>query len=113
MAVTVEQLRNEVGTNAADDSLLERCLAEALVDVTTYLEDNDVEVGDLPVSVIDRAVRIAAADAFHQTKAPNGIANQEFDLGNGEVSSTPIRVSRDPMRGARAALELYVGPAIG
>lgn len=113
MVVTVAQLRDEVGTNASDDSVLERCLDEAIGDVTTYLTDNEVDPGDVPLGVFDRAVRIAACDAFHQSKAPNGIANQEFDLGSGEVSSTPIRVSRDPMRGARAVLELYVGPAIG
>ncbi|KRB73076.1 hypothetical protein ASE01_20080 [Nocardioides sp. Root190] len=112
MAVTKEQLRTEVGAGPGDDALLERCLAEAVEDITTYLADNDVLDTDLPPTVLDRAVRVAAADAFHTSKAPNGIANQEFDVGNGEISSTPIRVSRDPLRGARRVLELYVGPVI-
>lgn len=112
MTVTREQLRTEVGAGPGDDALLDRCLAEATEDVTTYLEDNDVVPESLPPTVFDRAVRIAAADAFHTSKAPNGIANQEFDIGNGEVSSTPIRVSRDPLRGARKVLELHVGPVI-
>lgn len=114
MSFTREQLRTEVGAApSTDDALLDRCLAEAIQDVTTYLEDNDVVTADVPVVVFDRAVRIAAVDAFNQAKAPNGIVNQEYDLGNGEVTSTPIRISRDPMRGARTVLELYVGPAIG
>lgn len=113
MTVTKEQLRTEVGTTAADDDLLERCLLEATEDVTTYLEDNDVVVADLEEINFDRAVRTAAADAFYLAKAPNGVANQEYDIGNGEVASSPVRIGRDPLRGARKALELYVGPAIG
>lgn len=112
MAVTKEQLRTEVGAGPGDDELLDRCLAEALDDIATYLLDNDVIAADLPPTILDRAVRVAAADAFHTSKAPNGIANQEYDQGNGEVTSVPIRVSRDPLRGARKVLELYVGPVI-
>jgi hypothetical protein len=113
VAITKEQLRDEVKTQG-EDALLERCLAVTDQLLTTYLEDNldAADLAALPDVVRDQAWLTAAVDAFNQSKAPNGIVNQEYDLGNGEVTSTPVRISRDPLRGARAVLEMYVGPAI-
>ena len=114
MAVTREDLRTEVGASPGGDALLDRCLSVATDLLGTYMVDNldAAEIDAVPESVHDQALLTAAADLFHQSKAPNGIAMQEYDLGDGGISSTPVRVSRDPLRGARAVLELYVGPAI-
>lgn len=116
MAVTIEQLRLEVNTqdNASENTLLTRCLAVATGLLNTYLDDNLTadEILEIPETTHDQALLTAAADLFHQAKAPNGVAVQEYDTGNGEVAATPIRISRDPLRGARAVLEMHVGPAI-
>ena len=115
MAIDIDVLRKEVNTSAADDVLLTRCLVLATTLVVTYLADNleAEDVAAVPSNVHDQAVLTAAADLFHQSKAPNGVAMQEYDVGDGDVSATPIRISRDPLRGARPVLDMYVGPAIG
>lgn len=116
MAIDVDDLRAEVNAGpSSDNALLARCVGLAQQLITTYLEDNleAEEVADLPTEVVDEATLKAAADLFHQAKAPNGVVMQEYDVGDGTVGSTPIRIGRDPLRSARPVLELYVGPAIG
>lgn len=115
MAITAEQVRVEVNASASNTALCERCLLEAEGYVDTYLRDNltDDEITDLPAWVIDKAVLVTATDLYGQSKARNGISNEPIDLGDGTTATTQVRVSRDPLGGARQALAPYVIPAIG
>ncbi len=115
MPVTINDLRDEVGAGAGAtvDAKLTRCLAEATKDVTEYLEGNLDDVSVVPTEKQDQALLVAAADNWYLSEAPNGIVNQQFDVGAGEVGSTPIRIGRDPLRSVRPVLSLWIGPAIG
>jgi hypothetical protein len=115
MTVTVENLREEVNTTEADNTLLERCLDLAVQLVTKHLVDNleDEEIDEIPPVILDQATLATAVDAFNQSKAPNGILNQQFDTVEGGVQSVPIRISADPMRPAYPLLDKWLTPVVG
>lgn len=106
MAVTVDDLAAEVGTDSADDTpVLENELAVAKVLLDKYVADfADDPVGGVPPSIFDAAWLAVAVDAFNRRQAPNGVLTQQYDLGDGNVGSTPIRLSSDPLRSARPLL---------
>lgn len=105
MPLDVNALRNRVVSGPADNQLLLDALADANAMVDEYVAEQAPEGFEVPDSIHDRAVLRCAVELFNQDKAPNGVVNQQYDLGNGEVSSTPIRIGRDPMTGARAILD--------
>lgn len=105
MTVTADQLRAQVNTTESqlDDDAAELLLAVALALVEKHVlgDDSDDELTDVvPPEVVDRAVLLVAAEEFAQDSAPNGIVNQAFSDALGDAASTPIRVSRDPMKPA-------------
>lgn len=113
MTVTADQLRVEVGTTETKlsddqaDALI--AVAVALVNKHVLGDDTETEVTDVvPTEVVDRAVLLVAVEQFNQDNAPNGVLNQAFDLGVGDTVSTPIRVSRDPMKPAYPLLAPWV-----
>jgi len=105
----VETLRAHVGAARADESLLRDCIDEATALVDRYIADHIMRGETVPDAVERRAVREVAADLFHRRKAPNGIINQQFDAG-GSMSSTPIRIARDPMAPAYPILAAWMIP---
>jgi len=113
MAVTVEDLREEVGATTADDALLTRCLTVAVELLTKYIVDNiEVEADRPGEELTDEATLATGAQLFDQSKAPNGFLNQQYEGVDG-TESIPVRIGTDPLRRARGLLDLYVIPAIG
>jgi hypothetical protein len=100
MTVTVEQLREYVGT-AEDSQFVEDCLTMAIEWVNSYIGTKTV-----PQSVIDLSVLNIASEEFHRRSAPNGVA--QFAAMDG----APVRVALDPSNHARRLLERYVGFAV-
>lgn len=105
MTVEDSELKLRVNAGPADDQLVSDSLVAAEAMVDAYIDEQGVPDVEVPTAVRDRAVLRCAIDLFNQDKAPNGIVNQQYDVGDGTVGSTPIRISRDPMIGARAILD--------
>ena len=105
MTVTDDELRLRVNAGPADDQLVSDSLITAGELVDNYITEQGIADLEVPAAVHDRAVLRCAIDLFNQDKAPNGIVNQQYDLGQGDIPSAPIRISRDPMIGARALLD--------
>jgi hypothetical protein len=122
VATNEAELRTEVGAQAtpANDAKLTKCLAIATELVNKWIADNvpDAEIvpdhDEVPEVMFDQAVLTAAADIWHQSKAPNGVVNQQFQpgIGTADLAATPIRISRDPLRGVRPLLSLWIGPPV-
>lgn len=109
MTVDITKLQLRAGTSSAGDvQLLTEALAEAIERVRAYIQDSGKQTSQIPPTAVDRAVIRCALALFNQDKAPNGVLNQQYDLGNGEIASTPTRISQDPMKGARAALSQWI-----
>lgn len=113
LPVSLDELREEVGAGADKDRKLLQCLEMANDLVTAYLEDNLDDVTVVPASASRQAVLVAAVDLFNQSQAPHGIVNQQYDAGTGDLGSTPIRITRDPLNGVYPTLRLWVTPAVG
>lgn len=110
MAVTSSELRAWVNAGAGSlDSELAACVAQAQALVDKYVDDY-CSPSSPPEEVSDRAVMEVAADLWARRKAPNGILNQQFAAGDGDVGVTPIRISRDPLIPARPILAPWVTP---
>jgi hypothetical protein len=106
MALNIERLRKRVGAGTGDNALLQEALDDATDVVTTYIEDcgKTVGTGGVSVRLFERAVLRCATTLFNQDKAPSGVVNQQYDIGNGEIASTPAQIGLDPMKSARALL---------
>ena len=94
MAVTLEDLRTEVGAGFdAHDTVLQRSLDLAAAMVAKYLADNAVTVGDetgeLPEAVSDQAVLAVAVESFNQAQAPNGVLTRSSSRSVTAVRSVP------------------------
>lgn len=108
MGVDINQLKLRAKTsNDADVPLLQDALDEAKERVASYIADSKVDA-QIPETAHDRAVIRCALALYWQDKSPNGVTNQQFDMGNGEIASTPVRIAQDPMKGARAALSQWI-----
>ncbi|MFD6176700.1 MULTISPECIES: hypothetical protein [unclassified Isoptericola] len=105
MAVTVPDLIERVGGDpTADEDEATRCLTLADRYVTDYV---GAEV--VPTEAVDEAVLRVGVNLFNQAKAPNGVLTTVYhDTGDG--SETALRVSSDPLRGARVVLSPYLAP---
>lgn len=104
MALETSDLKRRLNSGPADEQLLVDALESANVLVDEYIAEQGTGV-EVPEKIHDRAVLRCAVELFNQDKAPNGIVNQQYDAGNGETGSTPVRIGRDPMVGARALLD--------
>lgn len=106
MALSIERLRKRVGAGTGDNGLLQEALDDAKDIVTAYIEDCGKTIGTDGVSVrlYERAVIRCASSLFNQDKAPSGVVNQQYDIGNGEIASTPAQIGLDPMKSARVLL---------
>lgn len=106
--VTAEDVRNQVGAGADRDPDCRAALdlARALLD--EHLADVDRD-DPVPAAVYRRALILAAAEAFNQAEAPNGVLNQQYDDG----TSAPIRIGADPLRPAYPLVQRWVLPVVG
>lgn len=105
MTVTKEQVRAKLGASIAsvpdDDVDLALSVAGALI--TAHVGEANV-----PIDVLDRAKLLVAVEQINQDKAPNGVVNQAYATGEGDVVSTPVRIGRDPMKPAYPILAPWV-----
>ncbi|MDQ6524324.1 hypothetical protein RB608_11965 [Nocardioides sp. LHD-245] len=110
MAVTKEQVREELNasTVAVSDTKINAELVVAEKQVNKYLGGpDDGAVPDplpVPTEIYDKAVLLVTTEAINQSLAPNGVLNQVYDVGMGEVTSTPVRIGRDPLKPAYPVL---------
>lgn len=108
MAVTVPDLIERVGGDpTADNAEATRCLALAERYVTDYVTSSEAE--GVPDEARDEAVLRVGTNLFNQVKAPNGVLMTVYD-DTGDGSETALRVSSDPLRGARVVLSPYLAP---
>lgn len=111
MTVTKEQIREEMNASpaAVTDEKITRELAVATQQVNKYLggpADGDVpDPLPVPTEVYDKAVLLVTVEAINQSLAPNGVLNQVFDSGVGDLTSTPVRIGRDPLKPAYPVLD--------
>lgn len=121
-AVTWDSLRSEVGADSSLETVLTRCVDVALPLVTRHVFGSEAVPTDypddaalnaalvlkkIPRVVWDEAHLVTAAELFHQRKAPNGVLNQQYATGDGS-GSVPVRISRDPLKPARALLHEWL-----
>lgn len=96
MAVTAADLLNEVGAEATDQNLAQRCVTRALLFVVRYQQDSDPEaLITIPADVVDEAVLRCAEDIFTRSKSTNGVMMTNFD--GAEDGGVVVRVGRDPL----------------
>lgn len=100
MAVTVEQLKEYVGTKDSSD-FPQECLDAANAMVSNYIGSADV-----PFAVVDQAVLTVGSELFHRKSAPNGVT--QFAAFDGQA----VRVARDPMTSVYPILLPFVGYGI-
>lgn len=115
MTINVGTLRSAVGASS-DELNLQAIVDAAKAVLDEYLEDRLVDATTsepmvVPDATYDRAHLVVAIEMFNQDKAPNGVLNQVYDLGGGDVSSTPVRIGADPLRPAYPLLARYMPAA--
>lgn len=103
MAVTAEDLARHINARA-DTPGLDDLLATAATLLQQYVAD---AIEDVPDETFDRAHLLVAAELHFQDQAPNGVLNQQYDVGDTTVS-TPIRINRDPLTPAYPVLRLWM-----
>lgn len=114
MAVTKEQVRSEVNASAAaiSDDKIEAEIDLATVLVNGYLggpmDGSAPDPLPVPEAAYDKAIVVVAVESINQSNAPNGVLNQVYDVGVGDQSVTPVRVSRDPLKPAYPVLAPWV-----
>jgi hypothetical protein len=105
MALTIEDLRLRTGAGTGDNTLLQDALDDATDMVTEFIEDCGKSIGDdVSVRIYERAVLRCATSLYNQDKAPKGVVNEQYDMGNGDIASAPAQIGLDPMKSARALL---------
>lgn len=110
MSVTVEQVLAEAGAGAKDEPTAERCLAEAEIHVTEFIDKNLMDENyPVPAEIEDSAVLRCAVDLFARAKAPFG--TQILPDGSGEMVAQ--RLGADPLGGVRSLLARWCTPDLG
>lgn len=105
MTINAGQVRDAIGASpaAVSDTKIQAAIEVAYELVKKYVGDAAV-----PSEVKDRAALIASVEQINQENAPNGVLNQTYDLGTGDIASTPVRIGRDPMKPAYPILDPWV-----
>lgn len=105
MTLDIERVRKRCGAPTSDNTLLTEALDDATDLVTEFIEKCGKAVGDdVSVRLYERAVIRCAVSLYNQDKAPKGVVNEQYDLGNGDIASTAAQIGLDPMKSARALL---------
>lgn len=114
MAVTKEQVRAELNASAetVSDTKIDAEIAIATAMVNKHLggSDDGAAPNPLPVPevVYDKALLLVTVEAINQGLAPNGVLNQVYDGGTGDLVSTAVRIGRDPLKPAYPVLGPWV-----
>lgn len=114
MAVTKTQVRAELNasTDAVSDAKIEAEIAVATALVNRHLGGGDDGSAPaplpVPATIHDKAILVVAVEAINQSLAPNGVLNQVYDSGIGDIASTPVRIGRDPLKPAYPVLDPFV-----
>lgn len=101
--VTATELREHAKVGASvTDAVLNQCIAAADDAVRHH-----VGAAVIPSSTLERAKLLAANECLQQNLSPNGVLNQQYDLGDGSV---PLRVGRDPLTPVYPLLARFITP---
>lgn len=100
----ISALSQFVGAGAPDEYIT-ACAMEAADMIATHAS---AQIGDIPASVLRRAVLEVGADLYHRRTARNGVAGFE----DTDLAPAPFRINRDPMAPARPILAPYLRPGI-
>jgi hypothetical protein len=95
--VTALDLQAYVGAPDSDIDYVTDCFNEAHA-----LVDKFVGTATVPLTIMNRAKLECGSELFHRRSAPNGIS--QF----ASIDGSAIRISRDPMIGARKVLEPWL-----
>ena len=101
MAVTVVEFRAYVGTDE-DSSFVDQCLNAGHATVTRYIGAST----NVPVSVHDTCVLIAASELYYRRQSPQGVS--QFAAFDG----SPVRAAKDSLNAVYPLLLPYVGYAV-
>ena len=93
-----EELRTYVGAPNSDDDFVDACWHEAIELVTQFVDGVTV-----PATILNRAYLECGSELYHRRSAPNGIS--QF----ASIDGSAIRISRDPLIGAKKTLEPFLG----
>jgi hypothetical protein len=106
VTVTRDEVRDKLRASSVSvpDNDIDKALA-----VARELVDEYTKAATVPPKVIDRAVFLVTVEQLTQDKAPNGVLNQSFVTDDGDSGSTPVRISRDPLKPAYPVLDRWVG----
>lgn len=109
MPIEVGDVRKEVGAGTTvSDEYLQKILDQAeerLAEYVSALADGVT----IPELSYDEAVLACACEIFNLRRAPNGVLNQQYDIGDGGTTAVPVRVSGDPLRPVRPLLSPWIG----
>lgn len=113
MTVTRVQVREDLNASTASvsDAKIDEELAIATAMINKHLGSEDGQAPNplpVPVVIYDKAVRVVAVESINQSLAPNGVLNQVYDVGGGDLTSTPVRISRDPLKPAYPVLDPWL-----
>jgi hypothetical protein len=94
-------------TTTLPDTDIDTAMAVAQSLIDQYVDPATLAL-TIPVKVMDRALLLVTIEQLNQDNAPNGVLNQAFTDGLGDGASTPIRISRDPMKPALPILAPWI-----
>lgn len=109
MAVTATMLREEVKANTATtDAQLNGDINVADTLLRKHIEDGGAEYASLPITIVEKAWLLVAAEVFHQRRAPNGVLNQTYASPDGGSNAVPVRIGADPLHPAIPLLKHWL-----
>jgi hypothetical protein len=110
MTVTYQQVLAEAGAGAVDAVIAQRVLAEAVIHVDEFIDENLMDpLVTVPTEMEDAAVLRCAVDLFARAKAPFG--TQILPDGAGQMIAQ--RLGADPLGGVRPLLARWCLPDMG
>lgn len=110
MTVTYQNVLAAAGAGAVDQAIAERVLAEALIHVEEFIDENLIDaLVTVPTEIEDAAVLRCAVDLFARDKAPFG--TQILPDGSGQMVAQ--RLGADPLGGVRPLLARWCLPDMG
>lgn len=100
---TADELRAHAKVGAGvSDAILGQC-----IEVADEAVKRHVGAAVIPPATLERAKLLAANECLQQNMSPNGVLNQQYDLGDG---STPLRIGRDPLTPVYPLLARFIAP---
>jgi hypothetical protein len=110
MTVTAAQVLAEAGAGSADTAIATRVLAEALIHVDEFIEENLIDpLVTVPTEIEDAGVLKCAVDLFNSAKNPTGV--QMLPDGSGSVVAQ--RLAIDPLARVRPMFARWCLPDMG